>query len=160
MVKTFWVCNGISSREDGYRTEGESGLQNSIQHSSLRMIQCACIPYLGSDVGNRSWCNTGHPMNSCVTGSHSLRLLFYQTRWCEYMFISLRVRDQSTTGGKTLKEPTQTRRVLLNRPFHGFSGSYSFPAYKKMGQWSPRMIISPFLKPSLVLHLKLLAWLR
>ena len=56
------------------------------------------------------------------------------------------------TNRKTSKEPTQIRIVLLNRPFHGFSGSYLFPAYKKMSQWSPRMIISPCLKPPLILR--------
>jgi hypothetical protein len=49
------------------------------------------------------------------------------------MFIGLQPQEISQQQAETSKKLTQTSMVLLNKPFHGFSGSYSYPAYKKIG---------------------------
>jgi hypothetical protein len=40
---------------------------------------------------------------------------------------------------------------LFSNPFHGSSGSYSYPAYKNTGHWSPRTAVSPLLRFCLIL---------
>ena len=75
--------------------------------------------HLGSYVHKGSWCNTGHPMDVCVTRSHSFGLPIDRAQWRKDMFVCLQHQNQHFS-------------YLLHKPYHHEEGSYEYPWYTKI----------------------------